>query len=264
MSSVMQINRAIVRLGNAIPEPVARRLTSTSVGSKLLRPVINRYMPQKPVPVVVRSGPAQGLRLLIDPRCEKFYWTGTHERHVQDAIARLLRPGMVFWDVGAHIGFFSILASRLVGRSGHVRAFEPFPPTRDRLVASIALNDAKNIIVDTCALAATAGQSVLYVHSRTLTSSLVRQDGDRTPLNVQCRTLDDIAKTAPPPHLLKIDAEGADLEVLQGGLRLIADHRPIIIAEINSIDLQSAAQRLLPEYRFDQLDSRNWLLHQPA
>src|SRR6202165_5788560 len=115
----MRIN-PIVELANRLPSFIATPLRDNERAKRALRPLLNRLLPSRPPCVVVRSGPADGMRLLIYPKNEKYYWTGWHERPVQEALQRLLRPGMTFWDVGAHIGFFSCLAGRLVGTDGRV------------------------------------------------------------------------------------------------------------------------------------------------
>ncbi len=96
---------------------------------RTLRPIANRLLPNRPIPVTVLSGPAKGLRLVIDPRNEKSFWTGAHEPETLSVMAQFLRPGSVFWDVGSHIGMHALFASRCVGPDGHVHAFEPAPKT---------------------------------------------------------------------------------------------------------------------------------------
>jgi len=120
-----------------VPAPVARLFTTDSRASKLLRPLVNRFAPQGLTWVEVRSGGAHGISLLIDAQKEKFLWTGLHEPAVQRALAEQLRPGMTFWDVGAHVGFFTVLAARLVGEGGHVHAFEPVEENQRRLRAAV-------------------------------------------------------------------------------------------------------------------------------
>ncbi len=104
-------------------------LRRVPLGLRLIRPLVTRLLPDEPTAVTLRSGVGAGLRLVIDPQTEKFLWAGDHEVAVQHELAATLRPGMVFWDEGAHAGFFSI-AGRLVGERGWVHAFEPMPLSR--------------------------------------------------------------------------------------------------------------------------------------
>jgi len=78
--------------------------------------------------VQVAAGGLQGLRLSLDMQTEKDYWLGTYEPELQAAVADLVKPGMQVYDVGANIGYVSLLLARRVGAAGHVYAFEALPP----------------------------------------------------------------------------------------------------------------------------------------
>lgn len=251
----------LLRLMNVVPAPVARSFHSHAALSRVIRPLVNRLVPRDPVPVTVRSGPAAGLRLLIYPRAEKYYWTGTHEPQVQEALAAVLRPGMVFWDVGAHIGYFSLLASRLVGTTGRVHAFEPMDRNRERLMASVRLNGARNITVHDVGLTAAPGTYRLYSHRSTTMWTLVPERGEGEGLVIECRTLDQMLDVLDTPDLVKIDAEGAELDVLRGGSRLMASARPAVIIELSGDEQLAEARALLPGYGFERLTRRHWLAH---
>src|SRR5215813_2618674 len=77
-------------------------------------------------PVTIRAGIGRGLRMDLS-RASAWYAPGTNELPVQEVLAKWLSPGGVFYDVGANAGFFSLIASRLVGERGRVVAFEPSP-----------------------------------------------------------------------------------------------------------------------------------------
>ncbi|HSF31081.1 MAG TPA: FkbM family methyltransferase [Candidatus Tectomicrobia bacterium] len=230
------------------------------MAARLLRLLINRLVPSDPTWVVVRSGAASGLQLLIDPKQEKFYWTGTHETAVQLAIVHTLKPGMTFWDIGAHIGFFSLLASRCVGDSGHIHAFEPLPPNRQRLLAAIDKNGSTNITVHDMALAATHGEALFYAHGSSLMWTLVPGRGEREGMTVPCCTLDEMAQSLPLPNLIKIDAEGAEVDILRSGTQFLAAQRPMLIVEFSNNELLLEAQTLLPSCTFERIAARHWLM----
>jgi FkbM family methyltransferase len=250
----------IVALVNRVPRFVATPLRDNERAKRAVRPWLNRLLPSGPTSVVVRSSPAYGLRLLIYPREEKYYWTGSHELPVQEALQRLLRPGMTFWDVGAHIGFFSCLASRLVGARGRVVAFEPQDDNRQRLIACLGLNRIENVTVSACALASTSGSVVLHAHQSSLMWSLIDELGKEEGLMVTACSLDDAARAAPLPQVIKVDVEGAELDVLRGGATLLAGQKPTLIVEFSNEDLLAEAQNLYPFYSFESLTLRHWLL----
>jgi len=74
----------------------------------------------------VRGGPNKGMRWIVDAGVHRC-WLGTYESEKQTAIVKIARPGMTFYDIGAHAGFYTLLFSRLAGTDGGVYAFEPCP-----------------------------------------------------------------------------------------------------------------------------------------
>src|SRR6267154_1925101 len=96
----------------------------------------------------IRSGPGKGLWLRLNPRYEMEYLEGDYEAPVERILLSNLRPGTVFYDVGAHIGVFSLIAARNVGIQGSVIAFEPDPANVRRIKEHVSRNqlDAIRII----------------------------------------------------------------------------------------------------------------------
>src|SRR4051794_24190567 len=132
--------------GRRAARPVATRLFRLArrpSAGLALRPMIRlaRRRPRR-----IRRGPAAGLRIrLLDSNIG--FVLGTSEYRVQQAISERLTRGSVFYDVGAYVGFYSLLASRCVGPSGHVVAFEPFPQARETLLSNLAENGVTNVEV---------------------------------------------------------------------------------------------------------------------
>jgi hypothetical protein len=88
----------------------------------------------------VESGAAQGLWLELKPRTGQSYARGEVETTVQSSLVERLRPGMIFYDLGANIGLFTLLGARLVGETGRVFSFEPDPVNSARLLRNIVRN----------------------------------------------------------------------------------------------------------------------------
>jgi FkbM family methyltransferase len=167
---------------------------------------------------------------------------------------------MTFWDVGAHIGFFSCLAGRLVGTRGRVVAFEPQDDNRQRLIACLELNRLENVTVNDYALAANRGSFVLHAHHSSLMWTLIAELGEKEGRIVSGCSLDDAAQAAPLPQVIKIDVEGAELDVLRGGATLLTTQKPTLIVEFSNEGLLTAAQNLYPFYSFKSITLRHWLL----
>jgi FkbM family methyltransferase len=182
------------------------------------------------------------------------YIAGTHEMPVQDALAKYLRPGMVFYDVGANGGFFSLLGSYLVGPAGRVVAYEPHPITAAQLKKQIRANDMTNVDVVVAAVSDTPGMAKLSDDTSSDTLSLVDAERARRTITVVTTTLDRETKVRPAPDILKIDVEGAEIEVLRGGREFIFSSRPILLVEIHSAEIATKYDDLMSELGYETLD----------
>lgn len=255
------MRQVIIALGNRLPESMVSQFRSDTRLARLVRPIVNRTVPESSQLIVIGGGKAKGIKLLIEPRREKYYWTGLHEPHVQDAIVQNVREGDTFWDIGAHIGLMSLLAAQRVGPTGAVHAFEPMSKTRDRLRYAVEANGVQNIQVHSEAVSGTSGEKVLYAHPQSVKTSLHPSRQRVKGEQVTCVTLDELCARLGSPHLVKIDAEGAELEVLTGGAKMLKDHPNVrcIVEFTDEARLQGAQERL-PNHTFSSLGANHWLL----
>jgi FkbM family methyltransferase len=188
--------------------------------------------------VQIRRGPAQGLWLHLNPRTGGIYFEGGGEPEVQAALLEHLRPGMTFYDIGANIGFFSLLAGRIVGSSGHVVAFEADPEVAERLRENISRNAFSQIQVQENAVWSEP-RDVFFARTDPANSPdrglghVVDQGGEGT-IRVGAVSLDDFAHTSIAPDFLKCDVEGAESEVFRGAQKLLEEKRPRILCEMHS------------------------------
>ncbi len=191
---------------------------------------------------------APGFRLrcdLRDPEQRKMYFFQEyHERYEARLLRTVLQPGASFWDVGANIGYFSLLAATVVGPRGQVVAWEPGPEAFQQLQDNIALNNVLQVYALPLAVADQEGTARLYLHGGEAdTGATLFQGGARSQYHeVQTTTLDTFFRQhgGPPPQLLKIDVEGAELAVLQGAVSLLADHSPLLLVEMEEKTLRLA------------------------
>ncbi len=137
------------------------------------------------------------------------YVLGLSEPLVQRTLAAHLRPGDVYFDVGTHAGFFALLGSRLVGERGQVHCFEPVSANVDMLNRNLALNRLTNTRVHKLALGERDARATMSVVAN-ITASL-GGEADGEPVRVA--RLDSLCDL-PVPHLIKIDVEGAEAQVL--------------------------------------------------
>ena len=248
-----------VRLVDRLPSSLAARLQGHSRAAALLRPIVNRLLPIGPSVVEVRSGLAAGIRLEILPRSEKYYWLGTYEPQVLHEIATRLRPGATYWDVGSHVGYMVAVASRLVGPTGTVVAFEPNPENVRRLRRTIELNDLRNVTVRDVALSDCVGQSQFFLSDSSSMGSLLSGPFGTPTVPVRTSTVDEELKTVAVPDLVKIDVEGSEDAVLEGAAKLLRDRRPELIVEVLTPERRREVERRLVGYRTSMLDRTNML-----
>src|ERR1022692_2681077 len=125
-----------------------RSLRKVPVLGGLIHRLSHRILPiNERLSVRIQAGPAQGICLEVNPRTGDAYLRGELEIATQKVLAERLRPGMVFYDLGANIGLFSLLAARIVGAGGQVFSFEPDAKVAERLRRNIAQNEVSNITV---------------------------------------------------------------------------------------------------------------------
>lgn len=145
------------------------------------------------------------------------------------ALSANLAPGDVFWDVGANIGFYTLLAAATVGRDGRVVAFEPEPSSRARLHDNLARNAFEQVDVKPFALGAERATLQLETASRASAGvhRLVGAEGpglDGAVVDVEVWPGDAVVEAgAPTPHAIKIDVEGFELDVLRGMRRVLSE-----------------------------------------
>jgi FkbM family methyltransferase len=188
--------------------------------------------------VQVRRGPAAGIWLLLNPRTGRMMLEGGGEPEVQAALVEHLAEGMTVFDVGANIGFFSLLAARLVGPTGCVVAFEADPEIAARLRENAARNEYSWIVVEQQAVREARGES-LFLRGDPAVSpdrGLGRVVAEEMPgtIRVAGISLDDYAGREAYPDFVKCDVEGAEVEVFRGAEHLLRDKRPKILCEIHS------------------------------
>lgn len=195
----------------------------------------------------VEQGSGAGLKLRFPQNQD--YVLGSSELPVQTEMAKHLSPGDVFYDVGANTGFFSLIAARIVGPQGHVCAFEPLAPNAAAIADNARLNAMTQLRVFEVAVGSEARQDELLVTEWDGGGALSRYpvgpsgSVSRTPVRVV--PLDEFIpeRGLPLPTFVKIDVEGAELEVIEGMTGTIARCRPVLLYEVDDGDRSRFARR---------------------
>jgi FkbM family methyltransferase len=203
--------------------------------------------------VQVQHGPGQGIWLRLNPRTGSDYFQGAVEPEVQAVLQRVVRPGMSVYDIGANIGFFSLLAAKLAGANGRVVAFEADPEIAQRLRENVGRNSGAVIRVEAKAVWSSAGEvsfaraDVLESPDRGLghvTEAQHAQDKAAT-IRIPAVALDEYAAASGAPDFIKCDVEGAETEVFRGAQRLLEEKRPVILCEMHGEENRRAVTEQL-------------------
>jgi FkbM family methyltransferase len=220
------------------------QIDSQSLTGSLLRLPL-RLLPSR-LTLPILQGPNRGMRWRVgsfDHGC----WLGSYELEKQQQLRCSVREGMTAFDVGAHVGFYTLLLSRAVGTSGNVFAFEPWPANIADCLEHVRMNRLENVVVVPVAVGSTPGLASFASGESSTTGRLTR--GDSTGLRVACVTLDELLATGrlPVPHVVKVDVEGAESDVLEGARNLLRQGAATWFIALHSPDQKDACVRLLSD-----------------
>jgi FkbM family methyltransferase len=221
-----------------------RRLPGGRMRQAVYRNVSRPLIARMHTTLVVRTAAGSRLRVdTSDAAGRTLAVTGEWEAHVTPLFARRLAPGDVCVDVGANIGYYTLLASRIVGARGHVYALEPAPATYAELRDNLELNGVTNVTAIEVAAGADDGSGALYAgppgntgqaSMQVPTGTLGASIDERTDVTV--RRLASVVADVHRPRLrlVKIDVEGAEFAVLRGLEPLLeAGAEPDILMELH-------------------------------
>lgn len=194
----------------------------------------------------------------------QIFYIGVYEYWETKFIKSVLKPGMVFCDVGANIGYYSLQAAKAVGPTGVVYAFEPFPITYDQLMYNIRLNKLKNIHAFKIALSDKKSKAFMVNKNKEINlgcSRLSTSDNDNERIEITKDTFSAFCyeNNLNRIDVLKVDIEGHEGKFFEGAYSVIEKHKPIIITEINTSGL--ARYNVKPDYIKHYLENFGYKLY---
>lgn len=176
-----------------------------------------------------------GVTVQVDPRYGSTSFE-TVEAKSYAAIKRHLQPGDLFFDVGAAIGCYTMVAASCIGESGKVIAFEPDPDARIYLRRHLAWNGLEDrVTVREVCCGRQSGDADLFVSPQDVggQASVLPVEGFRK-IHVNATSLDDEYRNCGrAPSVIKIDVEGAEWDVLQGAVSLLSEAKPVLLLSIH-------------------------------
>lgn len=201
-----------VRALRAVPRPLYRILKRAPLMSSLGRRALDALLGRSGVAATrIEGGPLAGMVVELQPRVNKDMLLGRYEPEVCDALEALLSTGDAAFDVGAHLGYMSLMMALCVGAEGRVVAFEPDPIVGRILQKNLERNRSPalaSLDVLPVAVGEAAGPSSFARGVTTGVGTLVADSGD---FEVPVMTLDRAADSVVRPDLVKIDTEGTEL-----------------------------------------------------
>lgn len=193
---------------------------------------------------------------------------GRYDDYIYEEVANIELSRTVVWDVGAEIGYHSLMLAELVGTGGHVITFEPNPHNIQRIENHRRLNPqlAVRMHIHDVALANADDRALFHFSPDPTLATIGHLAGETFPGDriaqevyqnlektmVTTRRADSlIADGIPAPSFIKIDVEGAEADVLRGAANLLQRHRPVLAIEIHNITCMFQVQQILCKHRYD-------------
>ena len=180
---------------------------------------------------------SDGHRYRLDARL--YAWQPElYEPPVVSRLLAELRPGSVFWDIGAHVGLITLMAARALDDGGQVCAFEPSPSNATLLRRHLVANGlASRVAVHEVLVGERCSDAVgcAYRPGECTANSLAYEIEGAASAHVRMVTIDQMVSSqlCPPPDVLKIDVEGYEHHVLSGGRAVLKEYAPIVICAIH-------------------------------
>jgi FkbM family methyltransferase len=201
------------------------------------------YLPRLIGRKLVRKGEyviqtKHGAKLVVDLANLDIYATifnsgGEWDGHIARNCQRLLRKNDVFFDIGANAGCISLDTRALIGAGTKMYLFEPQPSLANSIKRSIAINYFDDVQVFEFLLSNSDGHSDLYLTSHAIHASMIPREDPICKVTLAAWKVDTLVATGRclPPDIVKLDTEGAELQVLQGMRKTLEEYSPTILLE---------------------------------
>lgn len=207
------------------------------------------------VEVPVLFGPARGLKFKLDlvNRKEGAYFVGYYDKNILEIISKIIKPGWIIWDCGTYLGFYTVFFSKLVGTEGFVVGIEPDISNLNRTLHNLRINRINNFKLLNFAISGVNNKRKFILSYNTNShiqgtyvggnqneySEIEEYDKE---IEVETRNLNYLIKIndVPAPNLIKLDIEGAELEVFKNDIDFINDLKPLLIVELHNPECDEA------------------------
>jgi FkbM family methyltransferase len=231
--------------------------------ARILRQSLNKAAPGGLTEISIAAGNLAGFKMVLNLQTEKDYWLGTYEAELQAVLRELVQQGMVLYDIGANIGYISLMMARLSGKGGKIFSFEALPANLRRLKENISLNEMESVIqIHPKAVIDMTHPVRFLAHSSTsmgkAAGSAGRAEEYDQVIIVEGLALDDFVyrQKQPSPHIIKMDIEGGEVLAVKGMKRLLKERKPILLIELHGEEAARAVWDALTEAEYSIMEMR--------
>jgi len=239
-------------LARILPLSVKQSLYRFPILARFIRSSINASVDEGLTVIEVAAGDLKGYKVLLNLKAEKSRWLGTYELELQAALREFLRPGMTVYDVGANIGYVTLMMAHNCGSAGRIFAFEALPANVERIRKNIALNNLSNVTVVSAAVTDKTAPVKFYVHDsvgmgKAAGSAGRREEQYKAEITVPGLSLDEFVygQEQAAPEAVKMDIEGGEVLALPGMIRILREAHPILFLELHGPESEKAAWETL-------------------
>jgi FkbM family methyltransferase len=235
-------------IARLLPDSIKRTLYNMGPISEMVRGGLNQLAPEGLTTVTVAAGCLEGIRISLDLKSEKDMWLGTYETELQQTIIDYVNQGMTVYDIGANIGFVSLLLSKTVGAAGRVISFEAFPENIERLRENIRINHfTSNVEIVPKAVVEKEREVKFMVGP---SGGMGKVEGSTGRDNIKYNGVISVSGISidgfvyehgnAAPDVLKIDIEGGEIMALPGMQRVITQWKPVVLLEVHGPEAADA------------------------
>lgn len=258
MGAKKRLLRSAEYVAQLLPASTKQAIYRNRFIANLVRSTLNLAVPDGLSVVGIAAGAAENLQMELDLKTEKDYWLGTYEPEVQNGISELVKPGDIIFDIGANIGFLTLLFARQTGAKGHVHAFEALPANILRLKQNIDRNNfQERVTVIPAAVLDKSGPVEFFIGPSSgmgkVEGSAGRDSIEYTDsIRVEGLSIDEYIELGGniPANIVKIDIEGGEVLAVPGMQKLIHNHRPIVMIELHGSKAAKICWEILNQEKY--------------
>lgn len=217
------------------------KISNSGLMGKALRLPLKLIPARTKMPIL--QGRLRGKRWIVGSSTNHGFWLGTREYEQRRVFEETVTEGSIVYDLGAHVGFYSMLASVISGPQGRVISFEPLPSNLKFLREHLRINNMENVEVFEAAVSDGEGEACFAEGLGSFDGRLAENGA----IHVRTVTLDGLLASGriPPPDFIKIDVEGGEVAALQGALSLLKTYHPTLFLATHGPEIHQQCLELL-------------------